>query len=728
MARERIKGITTFQPTANPALAGEYHRQFARNILQMGEQVSGLLEGQAARLQKKEDERIARITARQKEGGIREGKLFRKEQEEKGALEGATVQRDEAGQIITPQLKAGVEALTPYGSSFNAAAIQAYGSAAENDLRLHLVDLGEQYKDDPEGYETASQTYISTTLKEMPPEIAAAKAEQFRYLALNKGTQVASEFEQRERERQRTDIIPHLDSLNDDIQRTSRIGSKEESDRNLARYTQEVEAAVQNETLTEKEGMILLEKAKQEQAHNQIVGTFEDVLFASDPLEGIAEAEKYLAGFMEFVPPGLSPEERDKLLGDMRSILNQRKALYQGDVAARKEAQERQASLSRVEDVLNGKAVLDHDLPQDQADNELYYTEIVSPGYEEKGITPVERRNADTAYVRLVGFAPETMHSNIRKGIRSGDPAQMIDAADMVSRLQDVLPPAYDPTKGKHAISDDDLAVIEEINALIDAGQTPEQAVENATNAVDPNNRNQRNARLEQIEGKNGHKSLREKYDGYIEDFSKEFSFWGTDAAPHFIPVLRNDFADVFENAFIRTGNVDTAKKIAFDSLKKKWGESGVNNDEELMPHPPESYYSLPGADNNSAWMKEQLYNFLSNNTRLTHEQIKELGDQGRIQVRSDLETARMAGHANPQPDYPIFIQWQGQFEPFLIDGMITRWKPRPEQLKAIFAAENQLEMVKAMEQQEVEQAAAAYQWRLATGQVSSRPFRGEIR
>lgn len=661
--------------------------------------------------------------------------VAQREATEQGVLEGAEVEREkllttdpDTGQpafeerVTAPELKAGLAKLTSYGQAFNESAIQSHAAAIDNDARLKLSALGEEFIDDPAGFANAASSYIASTLEAMPPQIQARMSEPLRQMTMVKGADVSATFKTRENERQLANIIPHLDNLTTDMTNEARTGDIKGGRDTFKSYEQQVRTAVENGLIGRVKGEQMILSASDNLTKDYLLGQFEDQLYsAEDPVAGIKAGEAFVDEFMQTTIEEITPGQRDALTNSMLGILNKRKAMLAQDARAGREAVERDQMFDFMDQVLAGTINADAKTEFDRDANELYYTERVLPIFDAADMTPDQRSSIETAYVKKVGFLPQEMAKSVRRDLRSGDPEATAFAADRIARLKEVLPVGVDITQGKVPLSNNDLAFAETINQLQAAGVPAEEAVDRAMKATDPNNMAQQQARQDAIKGASARESVRNEYPNWIADWVND-DFGGLFTSdPELLDgaasAMTADLSTTYENWFMQTGDAALAKKLSFEDMRRKWAPTEVDGNKRMMAYPPENFYQVRGEEN-SDWMRNQLYRFVADNSfGMTTTDVAELAGDGRLFLTWDNVTARQSGGENPQPSYTISVQWS-EDQPFVTmqaDNGTFRW--RPDLATAQADADNQAAQA-AREKQRVAEAGISLEWQRATGQI----------
>lgn len=193
------------------------------------------------------------------------------------------------------------------------------------------------------------------------------------------------------------------------------------------------------------------------------------------------------------------------------------------------------------------------------------------------------------------GFVPGVMVDAIRSTLHSGDPAALASAMEFAGQVIRSFPNAFGSQDGGREIED----------ALSDYrfyGRYMDAASAAATMAAAdlPENVERRERMAATMTAKA--KLLTPT------DITEHFESRGqtVELPPGDVEdAVLGEYRQLFEAAFINTGNSDLAKQRALDSLSKVYGPSGINGSETLMRYPPVSFY--PARDGSHDWMRDQL-------------------------------------------------------------------------------------------------------------------------
>jgi len=269
-------------------------------------------------------------------------------------------------------------------------------------------------------------------------------------------------------------------------------------------------------------------------------------------------------------------------------------------------------------------------------------------------------------FLEATKILPETLRQDVRGKLRSGSPEERIQAAGMIKNIQQIEP------RMAEDLEQNDIRVANHLHSLVNSGMTPAQAIERAAEVA----KIRTDPQLEQIYEDRFKQVLKEKpVANMLAD--KLNSMWTID--PDIPEAMVGDYQMLLHEEYIRTGgDLEAAQATADTFIQTNWGKTniGVSTDKSRstrwMKRPPEKFYAAPvldmDAEQQSAWMEEQLLEEINGDNRLSAEPI------GADRVR--LVESRMK-HPDGLPRYNAYITfadgttgfWADENGPYL-------WKP----------------------------------------------------
>ncbi|MBP2294714.1 hypothetical protein [Azospirillum rugosum] len=282
----------------------------------------------------------------------------------------------------------------------------------------------------------------------------------------------------------------------------------------------------------------------------------------------------------------------------------------------------------------------------------------IKAGLDQRSAPPAERQAVTLTAVQKYGFLPSDVAGDIRGKLRNGLPADKIEAARFVSSIEATAPQAA------RDLGTDDYTVAHMLNDQINAGVPADIAVQRVDAAMrqDPAERVRREAMF-------GDKKITEGNRSWLKKQGRDW--FGTNTA---VPdALAGEFEDLVKDRFLATGDIDVARKVAWNDLSKVWAETKIGG-KRFARYAPEAMYAN-GRD--SSWIEGQLYHDLEQAG--TAAPIANL--KGRVQLHAD----RTSGHED-RPSYQVLEQddngvWgpvRGKDGKPLLgpDGKPMRWRP----------------------------------------------------
>jgi hypothetical protein len=216
-----------------------------------------------------------------------------------------------------------------------------------------------------------------------------------------------------------------------------------------------------------------------------------------------------------------------------------------------------------------------------------------------EGLAPEEQMDRAVAFAVEKSVTPQPLQGMIRSGLRSGDPAQAILAADTMERLRKSNPLLLDD------FDKEDLRLGFSIQAHTTAGVPPKSAVQFSMEGMkqDKGTREIRERTFADERGPTA-TAQREADKKWLE---KQNDTWGRD--PNVPPEMTGEFERIAKEEFIRTGNLEAARTMALSTINNVWGRTQVGGASRYMKLAPEKFYGVTPNDTaaDSKWMTEQL-------------------------------------------------------------------------------------------------------------------------
>lgn len=189
------------------------------------------------------------------------------------------------------------------------------------------------------------------------------------------------------------------------------------------------------------------------------------------------------------------------------------------------------------------------------------------------------------AYAVKTRMLPDQATSWVRSAIRSPDYKVVAPAAQFLGAIE---ASAGDASSG---FDTNTKAFAGMVNAMIEAGTSPERAVETARSTV----YEQREAVTKQRKTEyNTVKDSNTALDSLINRDMDTGIFSSQPASNASWSGLRSDFNSQTEQYYLKTGDINLARELAWTDLKRVYGPSEVNGDKQVMVAPPERFGVKP--------------------------------------------------------------------------------------------------------------------------------------
>lgn len=349
----------------------------------------------------------------------------------------------------------------------------------------------------------------------------------------------------------------------------------------------------------------------------------------------------------------LDSREYDSDLGPKLSVLNDRAdAAINGLEKAEHEEQKRLQSISAVSQAIVGEGILDPHSPVAQKGVNAYYDDLKT---RMAGMQPEQQQLAQINLVSKSGIYPDQMKSELSAQIHNGSNEQKVEAAE----LMDAISIANGSTATQ--ITGDERALSRGIVSNINAGLTPNKAVEMAEANVFKKDTPEYRQRLENFTKKGGDK-VKFKEGVFTKAFRDD---------PDEIPAAMQADFELLNKNFYMSGHVDgeDAAKLAEETVSANWGITRADGKNRWMKYSPEKIY---GNSAGTEWIGQQLQDELA-----AIPQIGEVGVEQDVYLEVDPRSNREA-----DPVYQVFQrQPNGEVTPFLKpNGKQVVFKPNFEQ------------------------------------------------
>lgn len=287
-----------------------------------------------------------------------------------------------------------------------------------------------------------------------------------------------------------------------------------------------------------------------------------------------------------------------------------------------------------------------------------YWDKQIAPSL--AGQPPEQQAAATALFVEKTGIMPQGAVGKIRSAFRAGNVDQRVNAANMLDAVANTTPNAL----GSFDVTE--IAQARSVAKMVREGVPPPEAVQYA-DQDGRMDKTLKDARQGQLEVKTGNVKM---VDQALAKVSANLSGAGWLSSGAKIPdVAQSEFRDLFTEAYLRTGDVDSSVKATTDAATRTWGVSQINGDKSLMKYAPEKLYGvIDQGPKDSEWQRFQLVRDVTKNGAFD----AALGPvEDRIQIGPDSRTAR-------DGSYVVLLKNKdGAFEPIIGKNQApVRWRP----------------------------------------------------
>lgn len=268
-------------------------------------------------------------------------------------------------------------------------------------------------------------------------------------------------------------------------------------------------------------------------------------------------------------------------------------------VKANEEIQKYQVANKNVDAALSsGLSVDSKDKVQVEAVNDRYTSMMANAQFS----SPLDANDIKARFAGQVGMIPKPLAGEISSGLRSNNPEAVMQAVDLVNRLEKQNP------RVKEQINADDLNYHSSISAYVASGFQPVDAITKARELmnVPPAQKAARAKDFKTLVEASPSKS-------WIE--GQENRWFSAD--PEIDSQMTAEFENVTKALYQETGNLEGSRKTALNKILSVWSRTNVGKSEQQWgKYAPEKFYGDPNLDDeqNAKWMNEQLLSGINAN------------------------------------------------------------------------------------------------------------------
>jgi len=612
-------------------------------------------------------------------------------QTERGQEAGVASGMEAAQEGQAPETKEGfLSAISIYDQAYNKAAVNAYSSGIRVDGKKKLFELEEKYATDPDpvAFQSDFNGYMKGVTQGLPEDIAADLRLRLTEDAMRVQGRLADSQRKRQFDLATANLNEELTTLADEQATAARAGDD----------TRVQELQVQMENIGIENAELLdpadLAKFEAEQKDRLIIqgnlGQLDRAILDNPDLpleERIQKGKEILRTITSNPLEGLTPELQSKLESQMSTRLNALESrlveqdtefgielsdykvqvasgnLEPVDVDQQANDWYRSGRISEPEmtslkksartavakkaettavNVKITKQFTDQRDPYatgtfDQSDINKYYDDVYVPAQE--GATPEQRMLTDAIFIQKTRMIPSTVKNQTNSYLLSGDPALIMQAAQLIDRV-DETPGMFDQITNVQtkAFASNMVRLMEVMD--------PKEALRLSQQLTDPADQNRVTARRDQIKT--------EKYNDKYVDWTRDIV---GEADPTSFQNAVTQYQTIFESYYLAGSDEDAARAQAEKMIQSNYTQSIFGD----MMYAPEQYYAVNGS---VEYMRDQL------DAEIRTEAPNLQFDRDNIYLLTDDSTARSAAAGSPMyrvlilDDDGVFQQRSGYFVP----------------------------------------------------------------
>jgi hypothetical protein len=556
-------------------------------------------------------------------------------QTERGQEAGVASGMEAAQEGQAPETKEGfLSAISIYDQAYNKAALNAYSSGIRVDGKKKLFELEEKYATDPDpvAFQSDFNGYMKGVTQGLPEDMAADLRLRLTEDAMRVQGRLADSQRRRQFDLATANLNEELTTLADEQATAARAGDD----------TRVQELQVQMENIGIENAELLdpadLAKFEAEQEDRLIIqgnlGQLDRAILENEEdlslQERIENGKQMLTTITANPIEGLTPEQQSKLESQMATRLNQLESrLVEEDTAfgielsdykvqvasgnlepvdvdqkandwyragrisepemtslkkSARTAVAKKAETTAV-NVKITKQFTDQRDPYatgtfDQSDINKYYDDVYVPAQE--GATPEQRMLTDAIFIQKTRMIPSTVKNQTNSYLLSGDPALIMQAAQLIDRV-DETPGMFDQITNVQtkAFASNMVRLMEVMD--------PQEALRLSQQLTDPADQNRVTARRDQIKT--------EKYNDKYVDWTRDIV---GEADPTSFQNAVTQYQTIFESYYLAGSDEDAARAQAEKMIQSNYTQSIFGD----MMYAPEQYYAVNGS---VEYMRDQL-------------------------------------------------------------------------------------------------------------------------
>jgi len=597
-------------------------------------------------------------------------------QTKRGQEAGVASGMEAAQEGQAPEAKEGfLSQISIYDQAYNEAALNAYSSGVRVDGRKKLMELEEQFADepDPEQFNKLWEGYIGGVTKGLPPEMAANLRLSLEDDGMRVGGNIADARRALDFDTNLATVTEDLSILGNDMAQAAyeadetRIQKlKTEFENRLAQNVQFIDPEKATEIRNNLKDRLIIQsnlgqvdrffdgEGTLRQRVQRARGFLQDFI-AKDSIEGVTpelklKLENSIAQRISALEKNLAEDDTATgiLISDfevgivdgkysidqVEDFTNEQLAL--GNITRDKRTSLLKLVRSTIDDDTEANQVAQKFAAELRGDGDPFFTPTTSevnnfyndsyrPKFE--GGTIEQRLLADYNFIKQVDRVPDGIKLSVNGMLQSGNPEEVLAAARFLDRVDEV------PGKAKAVVSEQNRAFAGQLVQYMNAGIPGDEAYKLAQKYI-------REDAAERIATRT--KQIKKEFDEDISEWVEEST--GLKPGDRGFADARKQYQDLFNAQYLEGAEVETSKNFANRVMSSNYKESTFGP----MMYPPEDYWS----DSNGS--VEYMKRAIAYEVRLENPDIQ--FDEGEdIFLLTDDETARKASVGTPT--YRVMIR-----------------------------------------------------------------------
>jgi hypothetical protein len=575
-----------------------------------------------------------------------------------------------------PELREGfLSQISIYDQAYNEAALNAYSSGVRVDGRKKLMELEEQFADepDPEQFNRLWEGYIGGVTKGLPPEMAANLRLSLEDDGMRLGGRIADARRTLDFDKNVATVNEDIKMLGDGIAEAVYQGNetlaeklKAELENTLAQNVQFIDPENATEIRNNLEDRLIIQgnlgqidrffdgEGTLRQKVQRARGFLQDFI-TKDSVDGITQEQKVklensMAQRISALEKNLAEDDTATgiLISDFEvGIVDGKYSIEQVEdftneqLALENITRDKRTSLlklvrSTVDDNTEASQLAQKFAAELRGDGDPFFTPTTSevnnfyndsyrPKFE--GGTIEQRLLADYNFIKQVDRVPDAIKLSVNGMLQSGNPEEVLQAARFLDRVDEV------PGKAKAVVSNENRAFAGQLVQYMNAGIPGDEAYKLAQKYIREDAAERLKVRTEQI---------KKEFDEDIAEWVEEST--GLKPGDRGFADARKQYQDLFNAQYLEGAEVEASKNFANRVMTSNYKESIFGP----MMYPPEDYW----ADDNGS--VEYMKRAIAYEVRLENPDIQ-FNEGEDIFLLTDDETARKASVGTPT--YRVMIR-----------------------------------------------------------------------